>query len=53
MKKMIHLTLMFLIAVMSFKADASFIPIPKKILKKEVIYLAPNTSSFMYIRIPA
>ena len=37
MKKMIHVTLMLLMAVMSFKADARFLPVPKKILKKEVI----------------
>ena len=52
MKKMIHVTLLLVMAIMSFKADANHFPLHKKILKKELIRVLHPLDRPLFLRLP-
>jgi len=52
MKKMIHVTLLLVMAIMSFQADARLFPFPRKILKKKIIRTLHPLDRPLFLRAP-
>ena len=52
MKKVIHVTLLLVMAIVSFKADANLLPLPRKILKKKIIRTLHPIDRPLFLRAP-